>query len=33
MPNDEKNQLHFEFILPVSEAGKQMIRDIGYYIN
>lgn len=33
MLNDEKNQLRFEFILPVSETGKQMIRDIGYYIN
>jgi hypothetical protein len=33
MLNDEKNQIHFDFILPVSEAGKQMIRDIEYYIN
>ena len=33
MLNDEKNQMHFDFILPVSEAGKQMIRDIRYYIN
>lgn len=33
MLEQEKRQMHFDFVIPVSDSGKAMLRDISEYFN